>query len=136
VALEQGFPRSSVLFCPHQTAHYHTHGHGFGASPITAPRGVRQPSPNSPLSYPRSWVWAFTHHSPTWCATALRDNLVCSSLWDFKSSFTCRKILRHETFPFYFPSERKMCWGFLSPLEFHSLGRVRTHNLWVHWQAY
>jgi hypothetical protein len=32
------------------------------------------------------------------------ENLVYSSLWDFKSSFTCRKILRHGTFPLYFPS--------------------------------
>jgi hypothetical protein len=41
------------------------------------------------------------------------DNFVYSSLWDFKSSFTCRKILRHGTFPLYFPSERKVCCGFL-----------------------
>jgi hypothetical protein len=27
--------------------------------------------------------------------------------------FTCRKILRDGTFPLYFPSERKMCCGFL-----------------------
>jgi hypothetical protein len=39
------------------------------------------------------------------------DNFVFSSLWDFKSSFTCRKILRHGTFPLYFPSERKVCCG-------------------------
>jgi hypothetical protein len=43
-----------------------------------------------------------------------RGNLVYSSLWEFKSSFTCRKIL-HGTFPLYFPSERKVCCGFLSP---------------------
>jgi hypothetical protein len=52
------------------------------------------------------------------------DNFVYSSLWDFKSSFTCRKILRHGTFPLYFPSERKVCCGFLSPLKIHCLGRV------------
>jgi hypothetical protein len=52
------------------------------------------------------------------------DNFVYSSLWDFKSSFTCNKILRHGTFPLYFPSERKVCWGFLSPLKIHRLGRV------------
>jgi hypothetical protein len=51
-------------------------------------------------------------------------NFVYSSLWDFKSSFTCRKILRHGTFPLYFPSERKVCCGFLSPLKIHLLGRV------------
>jgi hypothetical protein len=38
-------------------------------------------------------------------------------LWDFKSSFTCRKILRHGTFPLYFPSKRKVCCGFLSPFK-------------------
>jgi hypothetical protein len=53
-----------------------------------------------------------------------RGNFVYSSLWDFKSSFTCRKILRHGTFPLYFPSERKVCCGFLSPLKIHRLGRV------------
>jgi hypothetical protein len=53
-----------------------------------------------------------------------RGNFVYSSLWDFKSSFTCRKILRYGTFPLYFPSERKVCCGFLSPLKFHLLGRV------------
>jgi hypothetical protein len=52
------------------------------------------------------------------------DNFVYSSLWDFKSSFTCRKILGHGTFPLYFPSERKVCCGFLSPLKIHRLGRV------------
>jgi hypothetical protein len=52
------------------------------------------------------------------------DNFVCSSLWDFKSYFTCRKILRHGTFRLYFPSERKVCCGFLSPLKIHRLGRV------------
>jgi hypothetical protein len=52
------------------------------------------------------------------------DNYVYSSLWDFKSSFTCRKILQHGTFPLYFPSERKVCCWFLSPLKIHRLGRV------------
>jgi hypothetical protein len=61
------------------------------------------------------------------------DNFVYSSLWDFKSSFTCRKILRHGTFPLYFPSERKVCCGFLSPLKIHRLGRARTRNLWAQW---
>jgi hypothetical protein len=51
-------------------------------------------------------------------------NFVYSSLWDFKISFTCHKILRHGTFPLYFPSERKVCCGFLSPLKIHRLGRV------------
>jgi hypothetical protein len=48
---------------------------------------------------------------------------------------TCRKILRHGTFPLYFPSERKVCCWFLSPLKIHRLGRVRTSNFWVQWQA-
>jgi hypothetical protein len=52
------------------------------------------------------------------------DNFVCSSLWDFKSYFTYRKILRHGTFPLYFPSERKVWCGFLSPSKIHRLGRV------------
>jgi hypothetical protein len=52
------------------------------------------------------------------------DNFVYSSLWDFKSYFTCRKILRHGTFPLYFPSERKVCCGFLSSIRIHRLGRV------------
>jgi hypothetical protein len=34
-----------------------------------------------------------------------------------KIYFTCRKILRHGTFALYFPSERKVCCGFLSPLK-------------------
>jgi hypothetical protein len=53
-----------------------------------------------------------------------RVNFVYSSLWDFKSSFTCRKILRHGIFRLYFPSERKVCCGFLSSLKIHLLGRV------------
>jgi hypothetical protein len=52
------------------------------------------------------------------------ENFVYSSLWDFKSSFTCHKILRHGTFPLSFPSERKVCCGFLSPLKIHRLGWV------------
>jgi hypothetical protein len=52
------------------------------------------------------------------------DNFVYSSLWDFKSSFTCRNVLWHGTFPLYFPSEKKVCCGFLSTLKIHRLGRV------------
>jgi hypothetical protein len=51
------------------------------------------------------------------------ENLVYPSLWDFKSSFTCYKILWHGTFQLYFPSERKVCCGFLLPLKIHCLGR-------------
>jgi hypothetical protein len=51
-------------------------------------------------------------------------NFVYSSLWDIKSSFRCRKILRHGTFPLNFPSGRKVRCGFLSPLKIHRLGRV------------
>jgi hypothetical protein len=51
-------------------------------------------------------------------------NFVYSSLWNLKSSFTCRKILRHGTFRLYFPSERKVCCGFLSSLKIHRLGPV------------
>jgi hypothetical protein len=65
-----------------------------------------------------------------------RGNFVYSSLWDFKNSFTCRKILRHGTFPLYLPSERKVCCGFLSPLKIHRLGRVWIRKLWVQWPAH
>jgi hypothetical protein len=49
------------------------------------------------------------------------ENLVYPYPWDFKSSFTCRKILRHGTFRLYFPFERKVCCGFLSPLKIITL---------------
>jgi hypothetical protein len=49
---------------------------------------------------------------------------VYSSLWNFKSCFTCRKILRHGTFLLYFPFARKVFCVFLSPLKIHHLGRV------------
>jgi hypothetical protein len=52
------------------------------------------------------------------------DNFIYSSLWDLKSSLTHRKILRQETFPLYFSSERKVCCGFASPLKIHRLGWV------------
>jgi hypothetical protein len=42
-------------------------------------------------------------------------NFVYSPMWDFKSSFTCRKILQHGTYPVYFSSERKVCCGFYRP---------------------
>jgi hypothetical protein len=63
------------------------------------------------------------------------ENLVYPSPWDFKSSFTCRKILRHGTLRLYFPLERKVCCGLLSPLKIHRLGRVRACNLWVQWHT-
>jgi hypothetical protein len=77
------------------------------------------------------WIWQSEHRDrlgltpdlTTRWATG-KDNFVYSSLWDCKSSFTCRKILRHGTFPLYFPSERKECCGFLLPLKIHRLGRV------------
>jgi hypothetical protein len=53
------------------------------------------------------------------------ENLVYSSPWDFKSSLTCRKIL-HGTFHLYFPSDRKVCCGFSSPLKLHRLVRVQA----------
>jgi hypothetical protein len=49
-----------------------------------------------------------------------RGNFVYSSLWNLKSSFKCHKILWHGTFPLYFPSERKVCCRFLSPLKIPS----------------
>jgi hypothetical protein len=62
------------------------------------------------------------------------ENLLYTSLWDFKSSFTCRKIL--GDLRLYFPSERKVCCRFLLLLKIYRLGRARTRNLWVHWQAH
>jgi hypothetical protein len=38
--------------------------------------------------------------------------------------------------PALLPIRRKVCCGFLSPLEIHRIGRARTRNLWVQWQAY
>jgi hypothetical protein len=64
------------------------------------------------------------------------ENLFYPSPWDFKSSLTCHKILRHGTFQLYFPSERNMCCGSSLPLKVHSLGWVWTCNLWVQWQAH
>jgi hypothetical protein len=54
------------------------------------------------------------------------ENLVYLSPWDFKSSFTCRKILRRGTFRLHFPSERKVCCGFLLPLKIHRLARFES----------
>jgi hypothetical protein len=62
--------------------------------------------------------------SRRWARERGNENFVYSSLWDFKSSLTRRKILRHGTFPLYFPSERKVYCGILSPLKIHRLGRV------------
>jgi hypothetical protein len=45
------------------------------------------------------------------------ENSVSSSPWNFNSSFTCRKILRHGTFRLYFPSERKVCCEFFFALK-------------------
>jgi hypothetical protein len=70
----------------------------------------------------RDWLKLTPDLTTRW-ATG-NDNFVYSFLWDYKSSFTCRKILRHGTFPLYFPSERKVCCGFLPPLKIHRLCRV------------
>jgi hypothetical protein len=45
------------------------------------------------------------------------ENFAYQYLKYLKGSVTCRKILRHGTFPLYFPSERKVCCGYLSPLK-------------------
>jgi hypothetical protein len=62
------------------------------------------------------------------------DNFVYSSLWDFKSTFTCRKILQHGTFPIYFPSERIFIalknpspWPGFEPAPFRSSGQHTNH---------
>jgi hypothetical protein len=72
----------------------------------------------------KGWIWSSEQARSA--RTRGRGNFVYSSLWDFKSSFTCRKILRHGTFPLYFPS---VCCGFLSPLKIHRLGRVLNPKL-------
>jgi hypothetical protein len=73
--------------------------------------------------------------SATWAREREKGNVVYSSLWDFKSSFTYRNILRHGTFPLYFPPERKVCRG-LSPLKSIALVGFWTRNLWVQWPAH
>jgi hypothetical protein len=61
----------------------------------------------------KGWIW------PSEQPRSAKAN----SWLNFKSSFTCRKILRHGNFPLYFPYETKVCCGFLSPLKIHRLGR-------------
>jgi hypothetical protein len=59
------------------------------------------------------------------------ENLVYPSPWDFKSSFTRRKILRHGT------SIRKegVLWIFIA-IKNHLLGRIQTRKRLVQWQAH
>jgi hypothetical protein len=38
--------------------------------------------------------------------------------------------------PALLPIRRKVCWGLLSPLKIHRLGRVRTREISVQWQAH
>jgi hypothetical protein len=63
------------------------------------------------------------------------ENLVYSSPWDFKRSFTCRKVLREGTSGFTFHPKEGVLRIFIV-LKNPSLGRVRTRNLWVQWQAH
>jgi hypothetical protein len=63
------------------------------------------------------------------------ENLVYPSPWDFKRSLTCRKILRHGTFPLYFPSEGR-CTADLIALKMHLLCQVWTRDPWVQWRAH
>jgi hypothetical protein len=67
------------------------------------------------------------------------DNFVYSSLWDFKSSFTCRKILRHGTFPDLLPIREEgvlrifiafknpSSWLGFEPATFGSSGQHTNH---------
>jgi hypothetical protein len=65
------------------------------------------------------------------------ENLVCPSPWEFKRSFTCRKILDTTwDLRLLLPIWRKVCCGFLSPLKIHSLGQVIIRDLWVQCQAH
>jgi hypothetical protein len=52
------------------------------------------------------------------------ENFAYQYLRYIKGCLTRRIILRHGTFPLYFPSERKVCCGFSSPLKIHRLCRV------------
>jgi hypothetical protein len=65
--------------------------------------------------------------------------------WEFSVSIAME--LRRDLFlhavksydmgpPALFPVRRKVCCGFLSPLKIHRLGRARTRNVWVQWQAH
>jgi hypothetical protein len=49
--------------------------------------------------------------------------------------FTCRKILRQGPLVLL-PLRTKVCYGLLSPLKIHRLGRVWTYEPWVQWQAH
>jgi hypothetical protein len=90
-------------------------------------------------SYQYSLVFCHLRHLwSEWEVGESNENLVYSSPWNFKRSFTCRKILLPGTSGFLalLPIWRKVCCGFLSPLEIHRLGQARTHNLRVQWQAH
>jgi hypothetical protein len=50
------------------------------------------------------------------------ENLVYPSLWDFKRSLTCRKIL--------LPIRRTVCWGFLSPFKNPLRRRGSNQDQW------
>jgi hypothetical protein len=56
------------------------------------------------------------------------DNLVYSSLWDFKSSFTCRKILRHGTSGFTSHSRESCAADFYRPQKSISLTGFELAN--------
>jgi hypothetical protein len=56
------------------------------------------------------------------------ENLVDPSPWDFKRSFTCRKIF-HGTPGFTCHRKERVLRIFLSPLKIHRLGQARIRNL-------
>jgi hypothetical protein len=58
------------------------------------------------------------------------ENLVYPSPWDFKSSFTYRETLRHETSGFTSHPKEGVLRIFII-LKIHRLDRARTRNLWV-----
>jgi hypothetical protein len=63
------------------------------------------------------------------------ENLVYPSPWDFKRYLTCRKILRHGTSGFTSHPKEGVLLICIS-LKIHRLGRVRTREFWVQWQAH
>jgi hypothetical protein len=63
------------------------------------------------------------------------ENLVSPSPWNFKGPLTCRKILKHGISGFTSYAMEGVLWIFIA-LKMHRLGRVRTQDLWVQWQAH
>jgi hypothetical protein len=57
-----------------------------------------------------------------------------TSVWDFKRSSACRKILNMGP-PALLPIPRKVCCGFVLHLKINRIAWARTRELWIQWQA-